>query len=162
MIVRCPYSISSHQKETFPLRETMCFLEKMQAPSVHQLDDDNLTWDAPEKKTTFLIRQGPYFRRHEGRIVAVQTCCSTDSSNCAVDVTIRNVECTRWRRRRRGQRQSHQGRSHAPRSCSMLPPPLFALWIDQRECRPNACNNRSSIFRIVPTLLQSVCLPSCG
>ena len=117
-------SISPHQKETFPLRETMCFLEKMQAPSVHQLDDDNLTWDAPEKKTTFLIRQGPYFRRHEGRIVAVQTCCSTDSSNCAVDVTIRNVECTR-RRRRREQRQSHQGRSHAPRSCSLLRSPLF-------------------------------------
>ena len=97
MIVRCPYFISSRQKVTFPLRETMCFLEKMQAPSVHQLDDDNLKWDAPEKKTTFLIRQGPYFRRHEGRIVAVQTCCSTDSSNCAVDVTIRNVECTRRR-----------------------------------------------------------------
>ena len=42
----------------------------------------------------------------------------TDSSNCAVDVTIRNVECTR--RAEREQRQSHQGRSHAPRSCSLL------------------------------------------
>ena len=96
-------SISPHQKETFPLRETMCFLEKMQAPPVHQLDDDNLTGDAPKIKTTFLpYPTRPYFRRHEGRIVAVQTCCSTDSSNCAVDVTIRNVECTRRRRRRRG------------------------------------------------------------
>ena len=127
MIVRCPYFISPHQKETFPLRETMCFLEKMQAPSVHQLDDDNLTGDAPKIKTTFLIRQGPYFRRHEGRIVAVQTCCSTDSSNCAVDVTIRNVECTRRRRRRRGSRGSRtkDAATRRARAPSLLRSSLF-------------------------------------
>ena len=118
-------SISPHQKETFPLRETMCFLEKMQAPSVHQLDDDNLTGDAPEKKTTFLIRQGPYFRRHEGRIVAVQTCCSTDSSNCAVDVTIRNVECTRRRRRGSGGSRTKDAATRRARAPSLLRSSLF-------------------------------------
>ena len=86
----------------------------------------------------------------------------TDSSNCAVDVTIRNVECTR--RRSQGSRGSRIKDAATRRARA----PSSALWIDQRECRPNACNNRSSIAssdssNSVSMIRRTVLsLPSCA